>query len=76
MRMQTPIYWLILWQNPQAIQDLDDYQRKNWGTHIDIPSDPFEKMPVSLHGQIENIEQIDRSMRRRPHYPKGARWRG
>ena len=64
VRMQTSIFWILMLNNPQAVQDLDDYQVKTYGTHLDIQPEPEEEEPViPVH---TNLEEIDREMRKAP----------
>lgn len=71
VKMQTPIYWLVMWKNPQAIQDLDDYQKRVYKTHLDMIGGkaPWE-LPVSLPkipvrpGMTK--DELDKFMRSKP----------
>ena len=60
-----------LWQclKPEDLVKLIQLQWELYGTKLEL----LEKTPLS---EIESLEEIEQLMRQKPHYPKGARWRG
>jgi len=63
--METEIYWLLFHNNAQALQALDNYQKKRHGGHISKPDKP--KQPgVIVECEVEDVKEIDKIMRRRP----------
>lgn len=52
------IYWLLFYTNAQVLQDLDRYQVKKYGYHIQKP----ERGPL----QVEPLEEIAREMAKPP----------
>jgi len=64
------IYQILLFHNPQALQDLDEYQVKKHKCHITRLSEPQAPLVV-IDTIIEDLEEIDREMRKRPHYIEG-----
>ena len=59
------IYELTLYNNPQVLQDMDNYQKEHWGTGITVVRG--ETPPVTVRGVVEDIGEIDSLMRERPH---------
>lgn len=72
-RTMWPLFWCL---TPECQAKLMQYQWDNYGFRLEIPP-PLgasqNKWKIVL---LESHEEIDRLMRQRPHYPKGARWRG
>ena len=63
--METLIYWLLFHNNAQALQDLDNYQKKCHGVHISKPDTP-KQQDVIVECEVEDVEEIDKIMRKRP----------
>lgn len=59
--MKTSIYQILMGSNPQTLQDLDRLQMKCYGCHIQRRE--LEIQPVTVKGQLETSEEIDRLMR-------------
>ena len=55
------IYQLLLYKNAQAIQDLDDYQVKEHGAHIEASDE--EMSEVSIDTEIEGLEELEQQMK-------------
>ena len=68
--MEVPIFWLLMWNNPQVIQDLDNYQVKAHGCAIEIIPEPKQK-PAEVHGHVESLEEIDHILRQPPSRSRG-----
>ena len=54
----TPIYWILFCQNPSALNALDLYQKRHYGTNLEKPPQPKQKpleIPVT-----ENSEELER----------------
>ena len=66
--MQTSIFWILMLNNPQAVQDLDDYQVKIYGNHLSMKPEPEEEDAIPVH---TNLEEIDREMRQAPSRSRG-----
>lgn len=70
--METSIFWLLMWNNPQIVQDLDDYQVRAHSCHIEVLPEP-KQQPVEVHGHVEELEEVDRLMRKPPSRSRGKR---
>ena len=59
-----------LWDciSPESLVALIKFQWENYGLKLTLLTDAFR--------ELESLKEIDRIMRQRPHYPKGAKWRG
>jgi len=58
------LYHILMWNAPQALQDLDRYQLKHYGCHIEEPiKNPEPELKVPVHTEDEDI---DRFMRQPP----------
>ncbi len=63
-RMETPIYWLLMWSNPQALADLHSLQRRRYGVGITIlQQEPEVELEVPIQ---TNLEEIEREMSKPP----------
>jgi len=61
--MRTSIYELLMYSNPQALADLDSYQRKNYRQGVTAPQDE----PLPIHFDYEGVgEDYDKEMRKPP----------
>ena len=63
--METSIYQLILFNNPQALIILDDYQFKHYDRHIVIVPEE-DIMHISYEYEDETLNEINREMRKAP----------
>ena len=54
-----PIYWILFYGCPQALQDLNDYQLKHYGCNIDKPPQPKQKpLEIPVNGDPEELERM------------------
>ena len=67
--MSKHVTWPV-WQclSAEALVKLIQYQWEVHGLKLELLSDAFR--------EVEDVEEIDRLMRQKPHYPKGVKWRG
>jgi len=57
----TPIYYLLFYGCPQALQDLNDYQRRHYGTNIEKPPQPKQKpLEIPVTESSEELERIQK----------------
>ena len=56
------IFHLLLYENAQVIQDLDDYQVKNFGSHIEVLKQE-EDQPVIYDFKLEDTEEVEKEMK-------------
>lgn len=59
--MKTPVYDLLMYGDPQALNRLWLYQKRWYDKGIALPDAPLEP-PVTLHSIIEPLEEIEREM--------------
>lgn len=59
-----------LWECLQleSLVKLIQYQWDNYGLKLELL--------IDIYREMESLEEIDRLMRQKPHYPKGVKWRG
>jgi len=67
--METSIYQLLMWKNPQVLQSLDDFQKKVHGVHIEVQTESKEQ-PIIVNAVLDDTEEIDRFMCQKPHHQK------
>ena len=71
MRRTTwPLFWCL---KPKCLAKLIQWYWDNYGFLLEIPP-PLDG--ISIDTAFESLEEIDRLMRQKPHYPKGVKWRG
>lgn len=70
MRTMWPLFWCL---SPQDQAKLMQYQWDNFGFRLVIPPLPSD---IDIDTEIESPEEIDRLIRQKPRYLKGARRRG
>lgn len=68
--MKTSIYELLMYRNPQALADLDHYQRRWYDCCIQPPDTQFQS-PVTLNTLIEPSEEIGQLMSQAPSRSRG-----
>ena len=57
----TPIYWILFSSCPQALQDLNDYQRRHYGTNLEKPPQPKQKpLEIPVSEDSEELERIQK----------------
>jgi len=55
----TPIYWLLFWKNPTALNSLDLYQKRYYGCHIEKPPEPKQRpQEIPVNVESEELERI------------------
>ena len=60
------IYWVLFYEDPQALQNLADYQRRYYGQKLDVPPDIFHEWIHYDPYTGFNTEQADKMMRQKP----------
>lgn len=60
------IYWVLFYERPQVLADLDSLQKKRYGVHIAKPKEP-EQPRIEYGVPIQtDLEEIDKEMRQPP----------
>lgn len=62
------IYYRLMYSNPQALIELDNYQRRYYGCGISIPEETEPGIKFKYQG--EDLEVMDREMRKPPRNPR------
>ena len=71
--MQMTVYQLLMYHNPQALADLDHYQRHWYDCCINAPVHGGPDWPlVILDVQVEPLENIKQLMRQAPSKSRGG----
>ncbi len=69
--MQTTIYDLLMYRHPQALADLDSYQKHWYDVNISPPAAKHELL-VTLRSEIEPSEEIGQLMSQAPSRSRGT----
>lgn len=69
--MQTSVYQLLMYSHPQALADLDSYQRRWYDCCISAHGEPVELL-VTLKSQVEPSEEIGQLMKQAPSRSRGS----
>lgn len=57
----TPIYWLLFYQHPSALNALDLYQKAHYGTNIEKPPQPKQRpLEIPVNEDSEELERIQK----------------
>lgn len=68
LRNTYPLWYLL---SPEGRGNLATYQWQHFGVQLSIPSYPSR--PIEVHTKLEELQEIDRIMRQKPHYSE-RRW--
>ena len=64
MIKEVPLFWRL---TPEKQAKLMQYYWDNFGLRLEIPPEPKD-----IKTNIEDVEEIDKIMRGKPHYEKGS----
>ena len=53
------IYWRLMHSDPQTLVDLDNYQHRHYGGHIEVITEEPE-LAAAVPIQVEDIKEIDK----------------
>lgn len=55
----TPIYWILFWNDPTTLNDLDRYRRKHYGCHIEKPEQPKQVIPkIPVNEELKRLQSL------------------